>query len=65
MDIDKTNPYWSNWFTIRWGNLKIKVQMLDMQDYDIGLIDCPYNQYQYMFPGLALWHLHFNYLKRI
>lgn len=43
MDIDKTNPYWSNWFTIRWGNLKIKVQMLDMQDYDIGLIDCPYN----------------------
>ena len=24
-----------------------------------------YNQYQYIFPGLTLWHLRFSYLKMI
>ena len=24
-----------------------------------------YNEYQYIFPGLALWHLRFNYLKMV
>lgn len=28
-------------------------------------MDRAYNRYQHLFPGLALWHLQFNYLKMI
>lgn len=38
--------------------------MLSMQNYGIG-IDRAYDRYQHIFPGLALWHLRFNYLKMI
>lgn len=38
--------------------------MLSMQSHGIGM-NRPYDQYQYLFPGLALWHLRFNYLKMV
>lgn len=65
MGIKKTDCRWGNWLTIWWGNLKTEVQMLSMQNHGIGLVDHLYNQYQYIFPGLALWHLRFNYLKMV
>lgn len=49
---------------IWWGDLKTEVQMLSMQNHVLGM-DHPYDQYQHIFPGLALWHLRFNYLKMV
>lgn len=49
---------------ICWRDLKTEVQMLSMQNYGLGM-DRPYDQYQHIFSGLALWHLHFNYFKMV
>lgn len=38
--------------------------MLSMQNHGLGM-DRPYDRYQHIFPGLALWHLRFNYLKMV
>lgn len=38
--------------------------MLKMQAYSL-FMDWDYNCYQYIFSGLALWHLRFNFLKMI
>lgn len=65
MGIEKTDPCWGDWLTIWWGDLKTVVQILSMQNHGMGLVDRPYNRYQHMFPGLALWHLRFNYLKMV
>lgn len=64
MGVDKTDPWWAEWLTIWWGDLKTEVQMLSMQSHGIGM-NRPYDQYQHLFPGLALWHLRFNYLKMV
>ncbi|MCJ1471183.1 hypothetical protein MMC07_009831, partial [Pseudocyphellaria aurata] len=62
--IEKTDPQWEDWLTIWWGNLKTEIQMKSMQNIgrDARL---PYDCYQHIFPGLALWHLRFNYLKMV
>lgn len=65
MGIDKIDPRWDDWLTIWWGDLKTKVQMLSMQSHGMGIIDRSYDRYQHLFPGLALWHLRFNYLKMV
>ena len=64
MGIDKTDARWNDWLTIWWGDLKTEVQMLGMQSHGVGM-DRAYDRYQHIFPGLALWHLRFNYLKMI
>ena len=38
--------------------------MRAMQNIEIGK-NRGYNRYQHIFPGLAFWHLRFNYLKKI
>ena len=50
--------------TVWWGDQKTEVLMLSMQGLGVGM-DRPYDWYQHIFPGLALWHLQFNYLKMI
>lgn len=64
MGIDKENARWNDWLTIWWGDQKSEAQMLGMQANGIRM-DRAYDRYQHIFPGLALWHLRFNYLKMI
>ena len=64
MGIDKSDARWDEFLTIWWGDLKTEVQMLSMQANGCGM-DRAYDRYQHIFPGLALWHLRFNYLKMI
>ena len=51
-------------FYIWWGYLNIEIQMLNMQNYELGM-NRPYNLYQHLFSGLVLWHLCFNYIKMV
>lgn len=64
MGIEKTDLRWEDWLTIWWGDLKTEVQMLGMQAHGVKM-DRAYDRYQHIFPGLALWHLRFNYLKMV
>ena len=64
MGIEKTDPRWNDWLTIWWGDLKTEIQMLGMQINGTGMHHA-YDRYQHIFPGLALWHLRFNYLKMV
>lgn len=64
MGLDKTNSRWADHLMIWWGDLKTEVQMLSMQGHGIGM-NRPYERYQHIMPGLALWHLRFNYLKMV
>lgn len=62
--LKKKDLWFGKLFIIWWGNLKTKVQILNMQKYGVG-IDCSYDQYQHIFTGLTLWRLRFDYLKII
>lgn len=62
MGIKRTDARESDWLTIWWGDQKTEVQMLGMQANGLRM-NRPYDRYQHIFPGLALWHLRFNYLK--
>lgn len=62
--LDKSDARWDDWLTLWWGDLKTEVQMLSMQAHGIRS-NRAYDRYQHLFPGLALWHLQFNYLKMI
>ena len=62
--LEKDALKWEELPIIWWGDLKTEVQMLSMQNYGIGM-NRVYDRYQHIFPGLALWHLHFNYLKMV
>lgn len=64
MGFDKNDKSFDEDLTIWWGDLKTEVQMLSMQAHGVGM-DRPYDRYQQIFPGLALWHLRFNYLKMV
>ncbi len=64
LGLAKDDPRFDEFLYIWWGDLKTEVQMLSMQNYGIGM-DRAYDRYQHIFPGLALWHLRFNYLKMI
>lgn len=64
LGLTKDDPRFNESLYIWWGDLKTEVQMLSMQNYGIGM-DRPYDRYQHIFPGLALWHLRFNYLKMV
>ena len=61
---DKDDPRFNEHLILWWGDLKTEVQMLSMQALGASCIRA-YDCYQYIFPGLALWHLQFNYLKMI
>lgn len=62
LSLAKDDPCFDELLYIWWGDLKTEVQMLSMQNYRLGM-DRPYDRYQHIFPGFALWHLRFNYLK--
>ena len=62
--LAKDNLCFDEFLYIWWGDLKTEVQMLSMQNYELGM-DRLYDRYQHIFPGLALWHLRFNYLKMV
>ena len=64
MGIEKTDLQWKDWLTIWWGDLKIEIQMESMQNSNLKARR-PYDYFQHIFPGLALWHLRFNYLKMV
>lgn len=64
MGLDKSDARWDDWLTLWWGDLKTEVQMLSMQAHGVRS-NRAYDRYQHLFPGLALWHLRFNYLKMI
>ncbi|MCJ1462378.1 hypothetical protein MMC07_000978 [Pseudocyphellaria aurata] len=64
MGIKKTERRWKDWLTIWWGDLKTEIQMISMQNINLTARQ-PYDRYQHIFPGLALWRLRFNYLKMI
>ncbi|MCJ1461627.1 hypothetical protein MMC07_000224 [Pseudocyphellaria aurata] len=64
MGIEKSDPRWNDWHTIWWGDLKTEIQMRSMQNVG-SKARRPYERYQYIFLGLALWHLRFNYLKMV
>ena len=64
LGLEKDALRWEDLLTIWWGDLKMEVQMLSMQNYGIGM-NRAYDRYQHIFPGLALWHLRFNYLKMV
>lgn len=64
LGLSKEDPQFNNLLTIWWGDLKTEVQMLSMQSYGVDM-DRVYDCYQHIFPGLALWHLQFNYLKMV
>lgn len=64
LGLTREDPRFANILTILWGDLKTEVQMQSMQGLGAGM-NRPYNRYQHIFPGLALWHLRFNYLKMI
>lgn len=64
LGLEKEDPRFSDLLTIWWGDLKTEVQMLGMKALGAGM-DHRYESYQHLFPGLALWHLCFNYLKMV
>ncbi|MCJ1471086.1 hypothetical protein MMC07_009734 [Pseudocyphellaria aurata] len=64
MGIEKDDPRWDDWLTLWWGDLKTKIQMESMQKVNVAARKA-YDCYQHIFPGLALWHLRFNYLKMV
>ena len=64
MGLEKEVPCLSELLTLWWGDLKTEVQMLSMQTHGDGM-RCPFDWYQHIMPGLALWHLRFNHLKMI
>ena len=51
-------------FYILYNDLKTEVQIISMQNYGLE-IDCPYDCYKHIFPGVHLWHLCFNYLRMV
>ena len=67
MGIDQSDPQWEDRLTIWWGDLKTEILMRSMQIQGMQSEDSTrlYHRYQHIFPGLALWHLQFNYLKMI
>ena len=64
LGLKKEDPQFGELLTIWWGDLKTEVQMLSMQGLGVGM-DRAYDRYQHIFPGLALWHLRFNYLMMV
>ena len=62
MGFDKSDEGFAEDLTLWWGDLKTDVQMISMQGQGIGM-DWPYDRYQQILPGLALWHLRFKFLK--
>lgn len=64
MGLEKEDIRWDNLLTLWWGGLKTEVQMLSMQGHGIGA-NRSFETYKHLMPGLALWHLRFNYLKMI
>ena len=64
LGLKKEDPRFNEALTVWWGDQKTEVLMLSMQGLGVGM-DRPYDWYQHIFPGLALWHLQFNYLKMI
>lgn len=62
LGLEKENTRWQELLTIWWSDLKTEVQMLSMKAQGVDM-DRSYDRYQYLFPGLALWHLRFSYLK--
>ncbi|MCJ1464122.1 hypothetical protein MMC07_002735, partial [Pseudocyphellaria aurata] len=64
MGIEPLDAQWNDRLTIWWGDLKTEILMRSMQNQDKNE-KLPYHQYRHIFPGLALWHLRFNYLKMI
>lgn len=64
MGLTKDDSRWGDLLTLWWGDLKTEVQMLGIQSNGIGS-KRPFESYQHIMPGLALWHLRFNYFKKI
>lgn len=64
MGLTKDDSRWGDLLTLWWGDLKTEVQMLGIQSNGIGS-KRPFKSYQHIMPGLALWHLRFNYFKKI
>lgn len=62
--LTKEDPRWAELLTLWWGDLKTEVQMISMQAHGVGM-KRPFDRYQHIMPGLALWHLRFNYLKMV
>lgn len=62
--LDKDDPHFGDLLTLWWGDLKTEVQMLGMKGIGVGSKQA-YDRYEHFFPGLALWHLRFNYLKMV
>lgn len=62
--VDYEDTCLEDQLTIWWGDLKTKVQMLSMQSYSISAARA-FDRYRHIFPGLALGHLQFNYLKMV
>lgn len=61
LGLKKEDPQFAELLTFWWGDLKIQVQMLNMQEVEVD-IDWVYDCYQHIFPDLILLHLCFNYL---
>ena len=64
LGFKKEDPRFNEALTVWWGDQKTEILMLNMQELGANM-DMPYDRYQHIFPGLALWHLRFNYLKMI
>lgn len=64
MGLDKTDAQWLDRLTLWWGDLKTANHMLGMQSQGVGM-NRPYDRYEHLLSGLALWHLRYNYLKMI
>ncbi|MCJ1346491.1 hypothetical protein MMC31_004708, partial [Peltigera leucophlebia] len=64
MGLKKEDPCWGERLTLWWGDLKTEVQILSMQAHGVRM-NRPYKIYRHIMPGLALWHLRYNYLKMV
>lgn len=53
LDLKKEDPQFAKLFTLGWGDLNTKVQMLNLQGLKVGM-DWAYDYYQHIFPDLAL-----------
>ena len=64
LGLDKDDSHFNELLTLWWGDLKTEVLILRMKRLGVRSKRA-YDRYEYLFPGLALWHLCFNYLKMI
>lgn len=64
LGLKKDDSRWKDLLAIWWGDLKTEVLMQSMKIHGIGM-DRDFERYEHLFPGLALWHARFNYLKMI